>query len=188
MFEQDENSFPGRDSALLSRRRWSRMVPIVASVSMVVLASAFARAYQSRDSKEAVVPQAKKALDTQPVVVKRSGPRPDAKRPNPIGSRGFFTGTVSVDRMFPAAEPSRMSVSSVTFEPGARTAWHSHPLGQTLIVTDGTGWVQGWGGPVQEIRPGDVVRIPPNQKHWHGATATKGMTPSPSWSISTAGP
>ena len=69
-----------------------------------------------------------------------------------------------------------MAISNVTFEPGARTIWHSHPLGQTLIVTDGTGWVRGWGGEVQEIRAGDVVRIPPNQKHWHGATATTSMT------------
>ena len=69
-----------------------------------------------------------------------------------------------------------MAVASVTFEPGARTAWHSHPLGQTLIVTEGTGWVQGWGGKVQEIRAGDVVHTPPNQKHWHGATATTRMT------------
>ena len=68
-----------------------------------------------------------------------------------------------------------MAVASVTFEPGARTAWHSHPLGQTLVVTEGTGWVQGWGGKVQEIKAGDVVHTPPNQKHWHGATATTRM-------------
>jgi len=71
---------------------------------------------------------------------------------------------------------SRASGARVTFEPGARTAWHTHPLGQTLIVTGGAGWVQQWGGPIQDIRPGDVVRIPPGQKHWHGATATTGMT------------
>ena len=69
-----------------------------------------------------------------------------------------------------------MAIASVTFEPGARTAWHSHPLGQTLVVTEGTGWVQGWGGKVQEIKAGDVVHTPSNQKHWHGATATTRMT------------
>jgi quercetin dioxygenase-like cupin family protein len=81
--------------------------------------------------------------------------------------------------MFRSDEPSHTAVSNVTFEPGARTCWHSHPLGQTLIVTDGTGWVQGWGGSVQEIKAGDVVRIPPNQKHWHGATATPATGPRP---------
>ena len=81
-----------------------------------------------------------------------------------------------IDPLFSEVEPSRVSGARVTFEPGARTAWHTHPLGQTLIVTAGTGWVQQWGGPVQEMHEGDVVRIPPGQKHWHGATATTRMT------------
>jgi quercetin dioxygenase-like cupin family protein len=83
---------------------------------------------------------------------------------------------VRVDPLFAAVEPSRVSGGHVTFEPGARSAWHTHPAGQILIVTSGLGWVQEWGGPKQEIRPGDVVRIAPGVKHWHGASATTGMT------------
>jgi quercetin dioxygenase-like cupin family protein len=144
---------------------------IVLTVARTVLASAIAHAYQSKPTGEAVAPQDAKAGEQKPVVFKHGGPRPTGK-----GSGGFFTGSVGVDRMFRAKTPSHTAVSNVTFAPGARTSWHSHPLGQTLIVTDGTGWVQGWGGPVQEIRQVDVVRIPPNQKHWHGATATTAMT------------
>jgi len=87
-----------------------------------------------------------------------------------------FTGTVRIDPLFDAPEPRRVSGASVTFELGARTAWHVHPLGQTLIVTAGCGWVQSWGGPVEEIRPGDVITCPPGEKHWHGATPTTAMT------------
>ena len=87
-----------------------------------------------------------------------------------------FTGTVRIDPLFDAPEPRRVSGASVTFGPGARTAWHVHPLGQTLIVTAGCGWVQSWGGPVEEIRPGDVITCPPGEKHWHGATPTTAMT------------
>ncbi|MEG4999509.1 (R)-mandelonitrile lyase [Microcoleus sp. B4-D4] len=103
--------------------------------------------------------------------IKHSGSQPSAK-----GSNEYFTGTVRVDPLFQAPDPARTSGASVTFEPGARTAWHTHPLGQTLIVTAGSGWVQQWGEPIQDIRPGDVVSIPPGQKHWHGATATTAMT------------
>jgi len=92
------------------------------------------------------------------------------------GSPDNFTGTVRIDPLFDAPEPRRVSGASVTFEPGARTAWHVHPLGQTLIVTAGCGWVQSWGGPVEEIRPGDVITCPPGEKHWHGATPTTAMT------------
>src|SRR5207247_4705180 len=86
-----------------------------------------------------------------------------------------FTGSVRIDPLFNASPPSRTSGGRVTFEPGARTAWHTHPLGQTLIVTAGSGWVQQWGGSTQEIREGDVVWIPPGQKHWHGATPMTSM-------------
>ena len=92
------------------------------------------------------------------------------------GSAQYFTGSVQVQQLFPAYDPSRASGGKVTFEPGARTAWHTHPLGQTLIVTAGTGWIQQWGGPIEEIRQGDVVHIPPETKHWHGATPTTSMT------------
>lgn len=107
----------------------------------------------------------------QGVTVIHSGSQPSAK-----GPPDYFTGSVRVDPLFPAQEPSRVSGGSVTFEPGARSAWHTHPVGQTLLVTAGLGWVQQWGAAIQEIRPGDVVRIPPSVKHWHGATATTGMS------------
>jgi quercetin dioxygenase-like cupin family protein len=103
--------------------------------------------------------------------IKRSGSTPSGK-----GPADYFTGAVRVDPLFQAADPARVVGASVTFEPGARTAWHTHPLGQTLVVTAGCGWAQREGGPVEEIRPGDVVWFPPGEKHWHGATATIGMT------------
>src|SRR5437016_11437903 len=103
--------------------------------------------------------------------IKRSGSQPSSK-----GPAEYFTGTVRVDSLLQAPNPARVVSASVTFEPGARTAWHTHPLSQTLIVTAGSGWVQQWGGQVEEIRPGDVVWIPPGQKHWHGATAATGVT------------
>jgi quercetin dioxygenase-like cupin family protein len=92
------------------------------------------------------------------------------------GPADWFTGAVRIDPLFQAPAPARVTGASVTFEPGARTAWHTHPLGQTLIVTAGCGWAQHEGGPVEEIRPGDVVWFAPGEKHWHGATATTGMT------------
>jgi quercetin dioxygenase-like cupin family protein len=103
--------------------------------------------------------------------IKRSGSRPSGK-----GSADYFTGAVRVDPLIEAPDPARLRGASVTFEPGARTAWHTHPLGQTLIVTGGCGWAQRDGGPVETIRPGDVVWFAPGEKHWHGATATTGMT------------
>ena len=103
--------------------------------------------------------------------ISRNGSRPSAK-----GSPTSFTGSVRVDPLVAAPDPARVSGASVTFEPGARTAWHAHPLGQTLIVTAGRGQVQRWGGPIEEIRPGDVVWIAPGEKHWHGAAPTTAMT------------
>jgi quercetin dioxygenase-like cupin family protein len=99
--------------------------------------------------------------------IKRNGSQPSGK-----GPAEWFTGTVRVDPLFSPNAPARTSGASVTFEPGARTAWHTHPLGQTLIVTSGCGWVQREGGPIEEIHPGDVVWFPPGEKHWHGAKAT----------------
>ena len=92
------------------------------------------------------------------------------------GPGEYFTGTVRIDPLFEAPEPARVRGASVTFEPSARTAWHTHPLGQTLIVTSGLGWAQRWGGPIEEIRPGDVVWLAPGEKHWHGASPTTAMT------------
>lgn len=103
--------------------------------------------------------------------IRRNGAQPSGK-----GPADWFTGTVRIDPLFPPRDPSRVNGASVTFEPGARTAWHTHPLGQTLIVTAGCGWVQVWGGPVEEIKPGDVVWTAPDEKHWHGAKATTSMT------------
>ena len=103
--------------------------------------------------------------------IKRSGSQPSGK-----GPAEYFTGAVRIDPLFEAPDPARAVGASVTFEPGARTAWHSHPLGQTLIVTTGSGRVQRWGGPIEEIRPGDVIWFEPAEKHWHGATPTTAMT------------
>lgn len=103
--------------------------------------------------------------------IKRNGSRPSAK-----GPAEWFTGAVRIDPLFSAPAPARAAAACVTFKPGARTAWHTHPLGQTLVVTAGCGWAQREGGPVETIRPGDVVWFPPGEKHWHGAAATTGMT------------
>jgi quercetin dioxygenase-like cupin family protein len=103
--------------------------------------------------------------------IKRVGSQPSSK-----GPADWFTGTVRIDPLFQPKEPARASGASVTFEPGARTAWHTHALGQTLIVTAGCGWVQREGGPIEEIHPGDAISIPPGEKHWHGATPTTAMT------------
>jgi len=103
--------------------------------------------------------------------IKRNGTQPSGK-----GPADWFTGTVRIDPLFHAASPARVTGASVTFEPGARTVWHTHPLGQTLIVTAGSGLVQREGGPIEKIYPGDVVWFPPGEKHWHGASATTSMT------------
>jgi len=103
--------------------------------------------------------------------IKRSGSQPSNR-----GPADWFTGTVRIDPLFPAADPARAAGNNVTFEPGARTAWHTHPLGQTLIVTAGCGRAQRWGGPLEEIRPGDVIWFTPGEKHWHGAAPTTAMT------------
>ena len=103
--------------------------------------------------------------------IKRSGSQPSGK-----GSAEYFTGIVRIDPLLQPPDPARVVGASVTFEPGARTAWHTHPLGQTLIVTAGCGRAQRWGSPIEEIRPGDVIWFPPGEKHWHGATPTTAMT------------
>jgi quercetin dioxygenase-like cupin family protein len=103
--------------------------------------------------------------------IRRSGSQPSKK-----GPPDWFTGTVRIDPLFQADAPARAAGASVTFEPGARTAWHTHPLGQTLIVTAGCGRAQRWGGPIEEIRPGDVVWFLPGEKHWHGAAPATAMT------------
>ena len=132
------------------------MKPLVATAaSLLVLASVPAQADEG----------------SQTISIIRVGSQASNK-----GPAQFFTGSVRVDPLFPANAPSRVSGGLVTFEPGARSAWHTHPVGQILIVTAGKGLVQRWGGPLEEIRPGDVVRIPPGVKHWHGASPTTGMS------------
>jgi quercetin dioxygenase-like cupin family protein len=113
------------------------------------------------------------AIETrrQKMDIKRNGSRPSAK-----GPAEYFTGSVRVEPVFQVGEPMRLNAGHVTFEPGARSAWHTHPLGQTLIITGGLGWVQTEGGPIEEVRPGDVVWFPPGEKHWHGASPTTAMT------------
>jgi quercetin dioxygenase-like cupin family protein len=103
--------------------------------------------------------------------IERNGSRPSTK-----GPQDYFCGSVLVEPVFQVGDPMRLNAGSVTFEPGARTAWHTHPLGQTLIITAGLGWVQTEGGSIEEVRPGDVVWFPPGEKHWHGATPTTAMT------------
>ena len=102
--------------------------------------------------------------------IKRNGTQPSQK-----GPEAWFTGQVRLDPLHTAPEPARVGAASVTFEPRARTAWHTHPLGQTLIILSGSGWVQQEGGPIEDVKPGDVVWFPPGLKHWHGATPTKSM-------------
>jgi len=128
--------------------------PVAAAIISIVLCAAAASAQIS-----------------QSIIVTHPG-----SQPSTVGSANNFTGSVRVDSRFQSTAPARVSGGIVTFDPGARTAWHAHPLGQTLIVTAGAGLVQEWDGPVQEIRPGDIVWIPPNAKHWHGATAANGMS------------
>ena len=113
--------------------------------------------------------------------IKRGGSRPSGKGPS-----DWFTGTVRIDPLFSAPAPARVGGASVTFEPSARTAWHTHPLGQTLIVTAGCGRAQREGGPIEEIRPGDVVWFAPGEKHWHGASPTTAMTHIAIQELSTA--
>lgn len=103
--------------------------------------------------------------------IKRNGSQASTK-----GPADWFTGTVRIDPLFQTSDPARVQGASVTFEPGARTAWHTHPLGQTLIILSGSGRVQRWGGQIEEIRPGDVVWFSPGEKHWHGAAATTALT------------
>ena len=103
--------------------------------------------------------------------IQRNGSKPTVK-----GNADYFTGHVRLDNPFQTTDPARVGGATVTFEPGARTAWHTHPLGQTIIITSGLGWAQREGGPREEIRPGDIVWFEPGEKHWHGATDTTAMT------------
>lgn len=140
-------------------------------MSLFLLASACAHANQARAASGSDAPSVALSADSPTISITRSGSQPSGK-----GPAEYFTGSVRIDPLFQANDPLRTSGARVTFEPGARSAWHTHPPGQTLIVTAGTGRVQRWGGPIEEIRSGDVVWIEPGQKHWHGTSPTTGMT------------
>ena len=138
----------------------------IMSLFMLVSNSAHAQAASPSGTS-----QSEPAHNSQMIKITRSSSLQPKK-----GSAEYFTGSVQVQELFPTYDPSRTSGGKVTFEPGARSAWHTHPLGQILIVTDGTGWIQQWGGPIEEIRKGDVIWIPGGVKHWHGATPSTAMT------------
>jgi 4-carboxymuconolactone decarboxylase len=140
-------------------------------MSLSLLASTYAQTNQAGAASGSGAAPAASTQDSQAIQITRSGSQPSRQ-----GPAENFTGSVRVDPLFQANPPSRMTGAYVTFQPSARAAWHSHPLGQTLIVTAGVGRVQRWGDPVNEIRPGDVVWIPPGQKHWHGAGPETIMT------------
>lgn len=140
-------------------------------ISLSILASASAQTNQTVAASVSGVAPAESTQDSQMIKITRSGSQAPSQ-----GPAENFTGSVRVDTPFQASAPARTSGALVTFQPGARSAWHSHPLGQTLIVTAGTGRVQRWGDPVDEIRQGDVVWIPPGQKHWHGAAPNTAMS------------
>jgi 4-carboxymuconolactone decarboxylase len=140
-------------------------------ISLFLLASASAQANQAGAASGSGAAPTASVQDSQTIKITRSGSQPSQK-----GPAENFTGSVRIDTQFQAIAPGRAFGARVTFAPGARTAWHSHPLGQTLIVTAGVGRVQRWGGPVEDIRQGDVVWIPPGQKHWHGASPNTAMS------------
>ncbi len=140
----------------------------VVAIALAAPAPVWARQSASAPGSAPATPAVR---DSNAIRIVRGGTQPSRQ-----GPAENFTGSVRVDPLFQAASPARASGAIVTFEAGARSAWHTHPLGQVLIVTAGSGWVQPWGGPKQEIQQGDVVWIPPDLKHWHGATATAGMT------------
>ena len=140
-----------------------------ALISLSLFASAASQAQTSAAQADASAIAS--TADSRSIKITRSGSQQPSK-----GPAEYFTGSVQVEPLFPAHDPSRTSGGKVTFEPSARSAWHTHPLGQILIVTDGTGWIQQWGEPIEEIRKGDVIWIPAGVKHWHGATPNTAMT------------
>jgi len=138
-------------------------------ISLILFASAASQPQTS--TAQAGASLTASAQDSHAMKIMRGGSQQPSK-----GSAEYFTGSVEIQPLFSVHDPSRTTAGEVTFQPGARSAWHTHPLGQILIVTDGTGWIQQWGGPVEEIRKGDVIWTPPGVKHWHGATPTTAMT------------
>ena len=167
-----EQALSARSLQLGVAKGIQRMKLLTATViSLSLLASASAQANPAGAAEGSGAPQTAPMQDSQTINITRSGSVPSRK-----GPAENFTGSVRVDPLFQAIAPADTSGANVTFEPGARSAWHTHPLGQILSVTAGVGRVQRWGGPLEDIRPGDVVRIPPGQKHWHGASPNTAMT------------
>ena len=139
------------------------------SPETICLATSNINALKNTNTKQLTQPITSQIIN--PMEIKRAGSQPSRK-----GPADWFTGTVRIDSPFKGTDPARVAGAIVTFEPGARTAWHTHPLGQTLIVTGGCGRAQRWGGPIEEIRPGDIVWFLPGEKHWHGASPTTAIT------------
>jgi len=158
----------GTTSRMKRRNKMKLFAAIVLSFSLFASGTAHAQARAAAGSGAAPTSSLQ---DSQTIKITRSGSQQSSK-----GPVEYFTGAVRIEPLFSVHDPSRAIGANVTFEPGARTAWHTHPLGQTLIVTAGSGWIQQWGGPVEEIRKGDVVWIPAGTKHWHGATPNTAMT------------
>jgi quercetin dioxygenase-like cupin family protein len=159
----DRPSLPGRREVLKAGAGMA--------VASLFLGDALAAQSMSNQPRRSSVATTARNAREQHMDIQRVGSKPSVKGPS-----DWFTGTVRIDPMFDAKGPSRVGSANVTFEPGARTAWHTHPLGQHIIITSGVGWVQQEGGAVQEVRPGDVVWFPPNVKHWHGASPENAMT------------
>jgi quercetin dioxygenase-like cupin family protein len=160
-----------RSDAYSGRREIGETAAVGTRRSLLAGVGGLALAAATRSSLAEALPRNDQTGRKKKMDIKRNGSWPSGK-----GPEAWFTGTVRVDPLFQAGDPARISGGQVTFEPGARTMWHTHPLGQTLIVTSGLGWVQCENGPVEEIRPGDVIWFPAGEKHWHGATATTAMT------------
>jgi len=154
-------------ASIISTRQRTCLAAVAGKLDFSSREDPAAREHESRQTDN----KKKEKGGIEQMDIKRSGSQPSGK-----GSAEYFTGAVRIDPLFQAPDPARAVSASVTFEPGARTAWHSHPLGQTLIVTAGCGRVQRWGGPIEDIRPGDVIWFEPGEKHWHGATPTTAMT------------
>ena len=144
---------------------------VLAATLISLFLFAWAVSHAQTGAAQADVWSSASAQESHSINITRSGSQQAIR-----GPAEHFTGSVQVEPLFPAHDPSRASGGKVTFAPRARSAWHTHPLGQTLIVTDGTGWIQQWGGPIEEIRKGDVIWIPAGVKHWHGAAPHTAMT------------
>jgi quercetin dioxygenase-like cupin family protein len=168
--DQTERNRGGGEPAMPGRRELLKAGAGVALTPVMLSVASAAQSTSNQHRNASVAATTHKSKEHR-MDIQRIGSKPSVEGPS-----DWFTGSVRVDALFDAEDPSRVSGASVTFEPGARTAWHTHPLGQHLIITAGLGWVQQEGGPIQEVRPGDVVWFPPGVRHWHGASPKTAMT------------